>query len=476
MLYRRVDPSSMKRLRGTISAPSHDHAWVTEDGPVRGDKRRFLVRYSNCTTSVDANNPLLAGEKVVFHPADFGSDGPGAVEVVRLSLLPLEGLVELADSLLHKGDRVDGQHSAYLLRKSLSNRGAAGMVWEAEDLRDHVTVALKFFAPSNKIVSYGQVANACERFMREAVQGPKLNHKNIVRYLDSGQHPVGLPFVCMEFCYGGTLADEIKQGVMPLKKTLLVVSQIAEALQYLHSRHVIHRDVKPHNILRRGNGSWCLGDLGIIQLGDPLDIAGSSDRLTRTNPRLGSWQYMAPEQCDDPANVTELADVYSLGVSWYELLTGEAPSREHIAAGKVTSPVSSSPLLSNLLMRMLHYEPEGRVPLSRVLSVLRAHSPFDVSEVEEVVRSGLYDQHHPDVPRATVSVTSRILTRLGLSPMQARQYLSSHGYRKPPKFITEDGEFSREIGEDILDEMATWVADKIMDSASELQHQRASFL
>ena len=401
---------------------------------------------------------LREGEKVLFKEVYLGSVEKGASEVRRVTQLSLEERIQFVDVLLLPGDVIRSEKATYRLHKQLGGRGASSVVWEAANDRN-ARVALKLFAPNPKIVKYGHMTNAFDRFKREAAQGQKLRHNNLVRYLDSGEH-LGLPFLCMEFCQG-TVADIIQQqGRMTLRSTLEIVRQMAEALQHLHSRNIIHRDVKPSNMLVRSNGSYCLGDFGIIQRIEAHDETSTGDRLTKPRTPLGSGSYMAPEQREDAAHISEKADVYALGVSWFEMLTAHRPSPERISVKDVKNPVLISSV-GSLLMQMLSYRPEQRPSLSEILSLLQSTPQFNASDVEDIVRMALEEQHYPNVAKATVSMTFRVLPRLGLSPKQARQYLSWRGHRQVPRFCDADGELSSEFPEDSVDEFAAWIAEEL---------------
>src|SRR5918997_844320 len=157
-----------------------------------------------------------------------------------------------------------------------------------------------------------------ERFKREAQSAAALSHPNIVSIFDRGASEDGTYYIAMEYLSGGTLKDRIlSKGALPARTAAAVALQIAEALRAAHERGVIHRDIKPHNILIAESGDVKVTDFGIAR-------AASSSTMTRTGSILGTAHYISPEQAmGEP--VGSASDLYSLGVVLYEMLTGELP-------------------------------------------------------------------------------------------------------------------------------------------------------
>lgn len=194
-------------------------------------------------------------------------------------------------------------------------QGGMGVVFKARQPRLDRCVALKILTPH-----LASQPGFAERFTREARALARLNHPNIVAVYDFGESG-GFFYLLMEFVDGVNLRQAIRAGVRP-EQALALVPRLCEALQFAHDKGVLHRDIKPENILLDTLGAVKLVDFGIAKFaGDPKAAAG----LTRSGSVLGTAAYMAPEQIEKPETVDHRADIYSLGVVFYEMLTGELP-------------------------------------------------------------------------------------------------------------------------------------------------------
>ena len=200
----------------------------------------------------------------------------------------------------------------YRLRQPLGSGGMADVFLAHDDVLDR-DVALKVMS-----VRYAGDDEFVERFKREAQSAAALSHPNIVSIFDRGETDDGTYYIAMEYLSGGTLKDRVlKRGALPPQTAAAVALQIAEALKAAHDRDVIHRDIKPQNILITSSGDVKVTDFGIAR-------AASSSTMTRTGHILGTAHYISPEQAmGEP--VGPASDLYSLGVVLYELLTGEMP-------------------------------------------------------------------------------------------------------------------------------------------------------
>ena len=212
---------------------------------------------------------------------------------------------------------------------------------------------------------YAEDEEFIERFKREARNAAALSHANIVSIFDRGETEDGTYYIAMEYLPGGTLKDRIrKHGALPLPMATEVALQTAEALQTAHKRGIIHRDVKPRNILITDSGHVKVADFGIARAADATTTSHLGDIL-------GTAKYMSPEQAMGE-RVGAASDLYSLGVVLYEMLTGRVPfevetpadvSAKH-AAGPPPHPREVNPEVPEgmdaLVMRLLARDPEDR--------------------------------------------------------------------------------------------------------------------
>ncbi len=200
--------------------------------------------------------------------------------------------------------------------QELIGQGGMGYVYRARQIKLERDVALKVLPEA-----LAEDSAFAERFSREGRLLAKLNHPNIVTVFDFGRSGPFF-FLLMEYVDGVNLRQAMRAGSFTPEQALSVVPKICEALQYAHDNGVLHRDVKPENILMTGDGDIKIADFGIAKMvGDLATDPG----LTVSGAKMGTPHYMAPEQVESSAKVDHRADIYSLGVVFYELLTGELP-------------------------------------------------------------------------------------------------------------------------------------------------------
>ncbi|MES2596123.1 MAG: protein kinase [Verrucomicrobiota bacterium] len=223
-------------------------------------------------------------------------------------------------------------------------RGGMGVVFKARQPRLDRTVALKVLPKA-----LAATPGFAERFTREGRVLARLNHPSIVAVHDFGESG-GYCYLIMEYVDGVNLRQAMKTGRFTPEQALKVVPDICTALQAAHEQGVLHRDIKPENILLDSKGRVKIADFGIAKL---MDDRAAERLLTQSGARLGTAPYMAPEQLEQPSTVDHRADIYSLGVVLYELLTGELPLGRFAAPSEKVS-VSSG--VDAVVMRALEKE------------------------------------------------------------------------------------------------------------------------
>src|SRR5437667_2794603 len=198
----------------------------------------------------------------------------------------------------------------------LLGQGGMGVVYKARQPQLDRLVALKILPPAAS-----RDPSFAERFTREARALARLNHPNIVSVYDFGQAREFYYFI-MEFVDGVNLRQLEQSRRLAPAEALGIVPKICEALQYAHEEGIVHRDIKPGNILLDKKERVKIADFGLAKL---LDTEANDLTLTRSQQVMGTPHYMAPEQIEKPQEVDHRADIYSLGVVFYEMLTGELP-------------------------------------------------------------------------------------------------------------------------------------------------------
>jgi hypothetical protein len=307
----------------------------------------------------------------------------------------------------------------------LLGRGGMGAVYKARQKQLDRLVALKILPPRS-----GDDSAFADRFTREAKALARLNHPGIVTLYEfgkvepqpSGLNPQpsnGLYYFLMEFVDGVNLRQLLAGGRIAPREALAIVPQICDALQYAHDQGIVHRDIKPENILLDRRGRVKVADFGLAKLVEanaPLTSSlssseresvaarpgeGKTPALTDAGKIMGTPAYMAPEQAEHPGEVDHRADIYALGVVFYQMLTGELPGKRIEAPSK---KVQIDVRLDEVVLRALEKNPERRYQ--------------EVSEVKTMVETILNSETAATSPSEQVKAQPSVV----LAPARGRDY------------------------------------------------------
>jgi eukaryotic-like serine/threonine-protein kinase len=320
---------------------------------------------------------------------------------------------------------IGGGH--YSLREPLGSGGMAEVFLAHDEILER-DIALKILKEQ-----YDDNEGFVERFRREARSAASLNHPHIIVVYDWGRSANGTYCMAMEYASGGTLKDRIrKDGPLPPQKAVEVASQIAQALGFAHERGVIHRDVKPHNVLLSEAGKAKVADFGIAR-------AAAATTTSRSNLILGTASYMSPEQAKG-GRVSPASDLYSLGIVLYEMLTGVLPYEAEDPVALAIKHAEERPqslrdanpkvpeVLEGLTLRLLAKDPTDRYQnATELLEDLRR------------VRDGLplaFADAEPVAANRAVLPASSVSTAPDVGGMHSPLYIVYGGSRKLPLVLT----------------------------------------
>ena len=271
---------------------------------------------------------------------------------------------------------------------AILGRGGMATVYRARQVSVNREVAVKVISPDLAIDE-----NFAVRFSREAQTIASLSHPHILKLFDFG-HEDDVLYLVTELLPGGTLADLIRQGPVPLKRIDHLLEQIASALDYAHRQGIIHRDLKPQNILLDAHGNAFLTDFGIARL-----VAGSTG-LTQTGSALGTPAYMSPEAWQ-AEEIDHRSDLYSLGIMLYEMLTGKLPFNSESPYKLMMAHISEMPPHVEALPEDL--APEFDALIQQTLAKLPADRPESAGAIADTVHTVVAGYQAGNVVRSTPS-------------------------------------------------------------------------
>ena len=262
-------------------------------------------------------------------------------------------LIGASDLGVTNGEWTDA--TPYYVLDARLGKGGFGVVYVATESDSGQRVAIKQLDPH-----LARNKEILGRFYSVANLAKGLDHPNIVRVLEAFEQD-GVHQLIMEYVDGENLRRLLNaQGRLPVAQAVDIAIQVCDALAYAHGQGIIHRDIKPENVLIADNGCAKITDFDIAKL------LVSSEWVTRTTTRLGTAYYMAPEQLRSPKDVDPRADLYSVGVVLYELLSGEIPMG--MAEPPSTHNTEVTPGLDEIIQRSLAVRPEQRWPSAQALS------------------------------------------------------------------------------------------------------------
>jgi serine/threonine-protein kinase len=254
------------------------------------------------------------------------------------------------------------QLGKYEIVKKLG-QGGMGAVYLARDTQLRRTVAIKVL-PKDKAANPTLV----RRFQAEAQAAAQLRHDHIVAVYDSNEAD-GYLYIAMEYVEGHDLHEMIaKRGTIPVKRSIEIIKQVASALQHAHEHKIVHRDIKPSNLLIRNDKAVKLTDLGLARSVDDTIETG----ITRAGTTVGTVDYMSPEQARNSKAADIRSDIYSLGCTWFQMLTGHPPYPEGSLTNKlqahaikpIPDPRTENPNVTEglvaVIQRMMAKKPEDR--------------------------------------------------------------------------------------------------------------------
>jgi tRNA A-37 threonylcarbamoyl transferase component Bud32 len=334
-----------------------------------------------------------------------------------------------------------------------------GVVYKARHLTLHRTVALK-------MMSAGRLASPTlvERFHTEAEAAAQLEHPNIVPVYEVGTHG-GMHYFTMKLVEGGSLADRMakaewrmakaptgaKRPPFDLRHSALLISKVARAVHYAHQRGVLHRDLKPGNILLDAQGEPYVTDFGLAKLVD------KEASLTRTGAFIGTPSYVAPEQAAGQSKkITTAADIYSLGAVLYELLTGQPPFRSdseletlrRVVEEEPAQPKTSNPDvdrdLQTICLKCLGKEPSRRYATAEALAVelerWLAGEPITARPVSAAEKIWRWCRRKPALAGLGAAVALLVLTVAIGSPIAAFRINRARQEEQRLRLLAQDNE------------------------------------
>ncbi len=337
-----------------------------------------MARSADDILTLLSQSGILSADELAELSQSVSADGADADPASVLDQLIREDrLTNYQATTMLSEDAEPLVYGDYVIEQPIG-RGGMGVVYRARHRHMNRVVALKLLAPSAV-----QSETAKQRFYREIRAAAKLIHPNIVTAYDASEAHGNL-YLVMEYVAGGTVSDRLRRdGPLPIDAALDLAKQAALGLQCAHEQGIVHRDVKPGNMLVDEDGTLKILDLGLAQL--DADQGLHVTTLTQSGGLMGTTPYMAPEQAVDPRSADARADIYSLGCSLYQMITGEPPYKADTSVGMIlahreepipsleTSRSDTPRFIQSLLDRMMAKRPDDRfADMAEVIAALEA--------------------------------------------------------------------------------------------------------
>jgi predicted Zn finger-like uncharacterized protein len=338
--------------------------------PIRARSPEDRVSWDELA-AVGNPNPLSRTEVSPSPPNDADDDKELELDLAQLSATPPAGAGAARTAAAAPPKPVPfPQLEGFALHERLG-QGGMGEVYRATRLSDCRPVAVKVLS-----AALAAVPDYVRRFDREAAAMAQLDHPGVVRLLSRGRSGPHC-WIAMELIDGVSLRTHAFQFRPSARALARLLAQVAHALAYAHARSVVHRDLKPDNVLVLPDGRTKVLDFGLAGL-----HAVGAEVLTQSNVAMGTANYMAPEQRKDARRADHRADLYSFGVMTYELLTGELPVGRFQPASRLVPGLD--PAWDSLIERCLEQDPAGRphsaLELAHALDAISGASPpFDLA-------------------------------------------------------------------------------------------------
>ncbi|MGV3660955.1 MAG: protein kinase domain-containing protein [Prosthecobacter sp.] len=333
------------------------------------------------------------------------------------------------------------------------DRGGMGAVYSAMQTSLERRVAVKILPPD-----LGADPVFVDGFHREARLLGRLQHPHIVTVYDFGRNDLGHLFIVMEFVEGTSLLDVMKKGKLPVPRVLEIISQVCDALQFAHDHGVVHRDIKPTNILIDVRGGVRVADFGLAR---HMVAEGAAVTHARSSLVMGTPAYAAPEQRLHSRTLDHRADIYSVGVMLYEMLTGQVP----VGVFEPPSKKAGSPAaLDKIITRSLRESPDERYQKT---GDLRTALEKTAARLKQPVIQHTIASRPIISMMTTVIVTSGLIYLFGeLNVLLQKNKLAVHEVREDQTgdFIPLDDTFM------LVSSRMTWsAAEKLLEGRPDLE-------